>query len=155
MRFNMSDIIGILEPLADSMVFKFAVVLLITDTVFGILRAIKEKRFNSCVGIDGAIRKAGMLISLVLFFCMDLILHLNLIGFLPEQLRKAIGLKEIGVMEFFAIVYCVYEIVSVLKNMSLAGLPVSKIWKKLAEWLKQNTGEISELPDEEENDDSK
>lgn len=149
------DIVMYFEPLAHSILFRLAVVLLVTDTVFGILRACRERKFNSCVGIDGAIRKAGMLISLALFFCMDLILHLNLIGFLPEQLRTAIGLKEIGVMEFFAIVYCVYEIVSVLKNMSLAGLPVSKIWKKLAEWLKQNTGEISELPDEEETNDSK
>jgi hypothetical protein len=49
------DMIKVLEPLAGSMVFRFAVVLLVTDTVFGILRAIKEKRFNSCVGIDGAI----------------------------------------------------------------------------------------------------
>ncbi len=35
---------------------------MVTDTFFGILRAIKEKRFNSCVGIDGAIRKAGQVV---------------------------------------------------------------------------------------------
>lgn len=35
---------------------------------FGVLRAIKEKKFNSCAGIDGAIRKVGMLISLVFIF---------------------------------------------------------------------------------------
>lgn len=82
------DIMEYLKPLAESTLFKLAVILLIADTVFGILRAVKEKRFNSSVGIDGAIRKAGMLISLVLFFCIDLVLELNLIGFLPEQFRR-------------------------------------------------------------------
>ena len=155
MRFNMNEFLKILEPLATPPVFRFAVILLVTDTFFGILRAIKEKRFNSCVGIDGAIRKAGMLVSLVLFFCMDLVLRINLIGFVPEQIRTASGLEKAGIMEFFALIYCMYEIVSVLKNMALAGLPVKKIWVKLKEWLRQNTGEISELPDEEETNDSK
>ncbi len=155
MRFNMRELFEFLEPLGKSAVFRFAVILLVTDTFFGILRAIREKRFNSCVGIDGAIRKAGMLVSLVLFFCMDLVLQINLIGFVPEQIRAASGLEKAGIMEFFALIYCMYEIVSVLKNMALAGLPVKKIWMKLKEWLKQNTGEISELPDEEESHDGK
>ena len=155
MRFNMRELFEFLEPLGKSAVFRFAVILLVTDTFFGILRAIKEKRFNSCVGIDGAIRKAGMLVSLVLFFCMDLVLQINLIGFVPEQIRAASGLEKAGIMEFFALIYCMYEAVSILKNMALAGLPVKKIWIKLKEWLSQNTGEISELPDEEESHDSK
>lgn len=142
------DIIAYFEPLAHSILFRLAVVLLVTDTVFGILRACRERKFNSCVGIDGAIRKAGMLISLALFYVVDTILDLNLIGFIPDEIRGMMGLTTVGVMGFFALVYCVYEIVSVLKNMALAGLPVSKIWKKLAEWLKANTGEISELPDD-------
>ena len=46
--------------------FYFSVILLIAvtlDTILGVLRAIKEHKFNSCVGIDGAIRKSAMLLS--------------------------------------------------------------------------------------------
>ena len=38
------------------------------DTIFGILRAIKERNINSCIGIDGIIRKVGMLIAVI--FCL-------------------------------------------------------------------------------------
>jgi hypothetical protein len=36
-----------------------------------------------------------------------------------------------------------YEALSVLKNMSLSGLPLQPVWKRLSSWLEKNTDEIS------------
>lgn len=118
----------------------------VTDTVFGILRALKEKKFNSSAGINGAIRKIGMLISLIFALMIDLLVKLNLIGFIPEEARLVIGLEFVGICDFFSLLYICYEAVSILKNMTLCGLPVKKIWVSVSEILRKYT---EELPPEE------
>lgn len=134
----------------QSKLFQALIVLVVMDVIFGSFRAIKEKRFNSCVGINGMIRKAGMMVSLICLIYLDEIAQFNLIGFIPESVRQYLPGDSIGIMEFFAIVYIIYEIVSVLKNMALSGLPVQKIWNALKKFLSENTSEIAELPEEDE-----
>ena len=63
-----------LLTLGESQMFKLVIVLIIMDIIFGSLRAIREKKFNSSVGIDGMIRKAGMLLSLFFLVYVDDIL---------------------------------------------------------------------------------
>ena len=46
-----------IEGAAHNKIIQLVVLAIVCDTVFGVLRAIKEKKFNSCAGIDGAIRK--------------------------------------------------------------------------------------------------
>jgi phage-related holin len=75
---------------------------------------------------------------------------MNLIGFIPKPLLEYLPIKSVSVMEFFAIFFCVYECLSVLKNMALCGLPVKPIWTKLRNWLYENTGEIGKEVIEEE-----
>lgn len=132
----------------QSKLLQILVVLVVMDVIFGCLRAIRERCFNSTIGINGMIRKAGMLISLVCMVYLDQIVQINLIGFIPEQVREVLPGDTVGIMEFFAILYIIYEVVSVLKNMALSGLPVSKIWIKLKNFLVDNTGEIAVVPDE-------
>ena len=108
-----------------------------------------KKKFNSCAGIDGAIRKVGMLISLVFMLAIDVLIKINLIGFIPEQVRTYLGLDTVGVAEFFALLYIAYEVVSIFKNMALCGLPVKKVWEKVREFLAKYT---DELPDTDELD---
>lgn len=134
---------------AHNKLIELVVLAIVFDTIFGVLRAIREKRFNSCAGIDGAIRKVGMLISLVLMLAIDQLIKVNLIGFIPETVRTQLGLDTVGVAEFFALLYIAYEVVSILKNMALCGLPVKKIWEKIREFLSNYT---EELPDTEELD---
>lgn len=100
-------------------------------------------------GIDGAIRKVGMLISLVFMLAIDVLIKINLIGFIPEQARTYLGLDTVGVAEFFALLYIAYEVVSIFKNMALCGLPVKKVWEKVREFLAKYT---DELPDTDELD---
>lgn len=132
----------------QSKLLQILVVLVVMDVIFGCLRTIRERCFNSTIGINGMIRKAGMLISLVCMVYLDQIVQINLIGFIPEQVREILPGDTVGIMEFFAILYIIYEVVSVLKNMALSGLPVSKIWIKLKNFLVDNTGEIAVVPDE-------
>ncbi|MBQ6995293.1 MAG: phage holin family protein [Lachnospiraceae bacterium] len=122
---------------------------IVFDTIMGVLRAIKERMFNSCVGINGAIRKVGMVLSIVFLHIVDtIVIGINLIGFIPEELWIWMGMEaplHIGLAEFFAILFIGYEIVSILKNMALAGLPVKGLWKMVRDVLSKYT---TELPDE-------
>ena len=63
------------------------------DTVLGVLRAIKEHKFNSCVGIDGAIRKVAMLLSVVFLMFIDSIVSFNLLFMIPEKYIQFIGIS--------------------------------------------------------------
>ena len=124
---------------------KVLVVVIVLDLILGILRAIREKSINSCIGIDGMIRKVGMLIVIVFLTIIDAIIDLNLIGFIPEQLRETLKFNEVGISSLFNIIFIIFEILSIFKNMILCKLPIPK---KLQEYLenvmKEFTGEIKE-----------
>ena len=135
-----------------SIIFKLVILAVIADTVFGVLRAIKERQFNSCIGIDGAIRKIAMIFSLGFCIATDVVVSINLIGFLPDfilNILKNVNMDHVGLMDFFGILFIIYEILSILKNMKLCGLPVEKVLFPLYKFLKQYT---SELPDMDELD---
>lgn len=128
--------------------FQAVALAIVFDTIMGLLRAVREKTFNSCFGIDGAIRKVAMVICILFLGLADKIIGLNLIGFIPADLWASVGLHTpavIGLMEFFAVLFVVYEIVSILKNMTLAGLPVKGVWKNVKTFLSKYT---TELPDD-------
>ena len=124
--------------------FQLVVIMIVMD-----VRAAKDRAFNSSVGIDGGIRKVGMLLSLVCLVFVDILCPVNLIGFIPEAFRGYIQLQDITVMEFFALLYIVYEVLSVLKNMTLSGLPVRRVWITVKAFLKKNTGEFIEIEEKE------
>lgn len=141
----------IIYTLANNMMIQLIIIAIVMDTIFGIIRAVKEHRFNSCFGIDGAIRKISMVVSIVLLGVVDALIHINLIGFLPigvkEWISANLGIGVIGIAEFFCVLYLVYEIVSILKNMVLCGLPVKSVWLKVRNILQKYT---NELPDSDE-----
>lgn len=142
----MEKIFEIINAAAANPMLQLVVLVIVFDTIFGVIRAIKEHKFNSCVGIDGAIRKISMIISLVFLLIADQIIAVNLIAFVPETVRSYIGLDAVGLTGFFSLLYIAYEIVSILKNMTLCGLPVRIIWDKLKAILGKYT---AELPDDE------
>lgn len=131
---------------AHNKLIQLVIIAVIIDTLFGVLRAIKDHKFNSCFGINGAIRKCGMIISIMLLVVVDYITNFNMIGFLPDEVRQYIG-NSIGISGFFAILYIAYEVVSILKNMALCGLPVKKLWLYVKTFLSKYT---DELPDDDE-----
>lgn len=135
-------------------IIELVVIAVVMDTVFGAARAVKHRSFNSSMGIDGAIRKISMLISLVFLSLIDYIVDINLIGFIPEGVRSYLpeGMAVVGLAAFFGLLYLCYEIVSILKNMTLCGLPVKGLWEAVRKFLGAYT---EELPDSEELEETK
>lgn len=128
---------------------KVLIIVIVLDTILGILRAIREKSLNSCIGIDGMIRKVGMLIVMIFLIVIDDIIDLNLIGFIPENARDILQLKDVGISSLFNILFIIFETLSILKNMILCKLPIPKklqnylenIMKEFTEEIKEKEGE--------------
>lgn len=88
--------------LACNLFVKTVFIAVMLDTVLGLLRAIKEKKFNSCFGIDGAIRKIAMIISVVFLAVLDKLIGFNMLPFVPEEVLKYIGLQHVAYVSFSA-----------------------------------------------------
>lgn len=130
----------------NNSLIKLLLLAVVLDTILGVGRAIKYHKFNSSVGIDGAIRKVMMLVSAGVLMMADLIIHINLVGFIDDQYMKVIGLEKVGMCELFCLLFIVYEAVSILKNMLLCGLPIPR---RIREWLLKFLDDMTaELPDD-------
>lgn len=147
---NMERLYEVFTVAAHDKILMLVCLAVIFDTTFGVLRAIKEKCFNSCVGIDGAIRKIAMLVSLIFLVVVDALVNINLIGFVPEEARAWMGVEIVGVAQFFALLYIAYEIISIFKNMALCGLPVKKVWQYVREFLGKYTDELPDTLEQDE-----
>lgn len=124
---------------------KVLIVVIVLDLILGILRAIREKSINSCIGIDGMIRKVGMLIVIVFLTIIDTIIHLDLIGFIPETIKETLNFGQVGISSLFNILFVIFEILSIFKNMILCKLPIpKKLQVYLENIMKEFTGEIKE-----------
>lgn len=135
--------------LSNNMFFRIVMIEVFLDTVLGSCRSIKEHKFNSCIGIDGAIRKAAMLISIFCLEAIDMIANINVLGLVPQQYVQFLGVEKLGLAEFFAVMYGLYEAVSILKNSALCGLPVpARVRNYIQKFLEDMT---EELPDHETN----
>ena len=133
----------IITLLSTNSFVKILLIAVALDTILGVLRAIKEHKFNSCVGIDGAIRKAGMLLSVGFLMATDVIMHINVLSMVPEEYVQILGIDKMGICEFFSLLFILYELVSILKNMTLCGLPVpTKIKKWIQKFLDDMTEEL-------------
>lgn len=132
--------------LSSNSFVKILLIAVALDTILGVLRAIKEHKFNSCVGIDGAIRKAGMLLSVCFLMATDVIMHINVLSMVPEEYVQLLGIDKMGICEFFSLLFILYELVSILKNMTLCGLPVPT---KIKRWIQKFLDDMTEeLPEE-------
>ena len=133
----------------DIMVHNKGVQLLIIfitlDVIFGVLRAIKEGKLNSTIGIDGIIRKVGMIITICVCILIDIIISIDLIGFIPDKIKEVLGLSKIGISILFNILYIIFEILSIFKNMYKCKLPLPKKLKVyLEKILREFTSELKE-----------
>lgn len=121
------------------------VIFITVDVIFGVLRAIKEKTINSTIGIDGIIRKIGMIISIIVCIILDKIINIDLIGFIPSELKNYLSLDKVGIATLFNMLYVIFEILSIFKNMIKCNLPLpNKLKVVLEKLLKEFTSEIKE-----------
>lgn len=138
-------IVRLLAALLNNIFVDLLLIAVCADMIFGTLRAAKYRCWNSAVGIDGAIRKAGMIASVLLFTLVDMLLHVDVLAWLPAEVRGVLdtmGVVKMGITELFCLLFTLYESTSVLKNMLLCGIPVpAGIRAKLARWLGTMTEE--------------
>ena len=104
----MDKVISLLPQMYVTSIIKLVVLAVIMDTCFGFMRAVKYHKFNSTFGIDGAVRKISMLASLVFLMVFDRIAQLNLVGFIPKDIRIYLSFSRIGAAEFFGLLYLSY-----------------------------------------------
>jgi len=129
--------IGWFEGGADSFIYAL-IMFTVVDYIFGVLRAIAEKKLSSRIGAKGIVKKVGM-------FLIVGMAHLADVYLLGEggALRTAIV--------FF---YCSNEGISLVENANVIGLPVPKVLKDALEKIKSKSDEPDDKPknDKEDND---
>lgn len=132
-----------INDISNNPIARLFVILLFLDVFLGSLRAIKESKWNSTVGINGMLRKAGMIGTILFLALADSVMQFNLIKSIPDEILAIMPIKKIALCEFFGIMFILYEATSSLKNMALVDMPVSKkLNKKIQEWLKKMTSEL-------------
>ena len=135
--------LNFLQNLVNNNEFKVLIIVIALDTIFGILRALKQRKVNSCIGIDGIIRKVGMLIAVTFLRGIDTIVTIDLIGFIPEMIKDYANIGTLGVADLFSLLFIVFEILSIFKNMILCELPIpNKLQLALENIMKEFTGEL-------------
>ena len=132
-----------MEKLVNNQVIQVLSIFIILDTLFGVLRSIKHRKTNSTIGIDGIIRKCAIMFTIVGCVVLDNIVNINLISFIPEEIKESLNITKIGTSEMFGFLYCIFELLSIFKNMYKIGLPLPiKLKNFLEKILKEFTEEV-------------
>lgn len=127
----------------NNIIFNILIIAVLLDVFLGSIRAIKMKQWNSTVGINGILRKISMIGSSIFLILVDSILKVDLLFFIPKNILAIFRINKVGISELFGIMFILYEITSILKNMVLCGLPIPNKLKKIVEnALKQLTEEL-------------
>lgn len=133
----------ILNVLINNKSIRVLAIFIVLDVIFGFLRSIKERKTNSTIGIDGIIRKTGMLITIVVAIILDTMCKIDLIFFIPEDLKQALKINSCGITLLFNALYIIFEILSILKNMKMCEIPFpKKLNSFLEKLLKEFTQEV-------------
>ena len=128
------------ENLLNSNGFKILLVTICLDTIFGILRAIKQRKLNSSIGIDGIIRKCGMIVATIFIKMIDFMIDLDFLAFVPNIIKEYFNFDQFGIGSLFALLFIIFVVFSVLKNMVICKLPIPK---KLQAWLEKALSEFT------------
>ena len=115
------------------------VFLMICDILSGIFKAIAQKRgINSTVGTNGLIRKAGVLLALLIFIVMDSLIELNFVTLIPSEILSVFKLSQssIGLSHVMLGFFGLFELVSLFENLGEVGVPLPQFIMKSIERLK-------------------
>lgn len=115
-----------MELILNNNDIQLLVIFISLDVIFGFLRSIKEHKTNSTIGIDGIIRKTGMMITIVSTIVLDKMVGIDLIGFIPNELKSYIGIGSCGITFLFNFLYIIFEVLSIMKNMRRCNIPLPK-----------------------------
>lgn len=131
------------DILINNKLLQVLVIFITLDVIFGVLGSIKQHKTNSTIGIDGIIRKIGMIFSIAGCVVLDSVVEINLLGFIPEEIRNYFNVGSFGTASLFALLYSLFEILSIFKNMIRCKIPLPiKLQKLIEKLLKDFTNEI-------------
>ena len=122
------------------------VFLMVCDILSGIFKAVAMRRgINSTIGTNGLIRKAGVLLALLVFIVIDSLVELNLVTMIPTDLLSIFKLEEtqIGLSHVMLGFFGLFELVSLFENLGEVGVPLPRFISKFIERLR-NTLEVEE-----------
>lgn len=117
------------------------VFLMISDILSGIFKAIATQRgINSTVGTNGLIRKAGVLLALLVFIVVDSLVELNLVSIIPQDVLEGFKLDQvqIGLSSIMLGFFGLFELSSLFENLGEIGVPLPHFLTKLIERLKDS-----------------
>ena len=145
MAFNYKEMV-ILELYLSSIVvpvvgMTIVAFLMIADVVSGIFKAIFQKRgVNSTIGINGLIRKAGVLLALLVFIVIDSFINLNFAAMVPNELLAAFKLEnaQIGLSHVMLVFFGLFELTSLFENLGEIGVPIPSFIINFVEKLKNS-----------------
>ena len=113
--------------------------LMVCDILSGIFKAIAQNRgINSTVGTNGLIRKAGVLLALLVFIVMDSLIEFNFVTIIPSEILSVFKLEEahIGLSHVMLGFFGLFELVSLFENLGEVGVPLPQFIMKSVERLK-------------------
>ena len=113
--------------------------LMVCDILSGVFKAIAKKRgINSTVGTNGLIRKAGVLLALLVFIVMDSLIELNFVTIIPSEILSVFKLSQssIGLSHVMLGFFGLFELVSLFENLGEVGVPLPQFIMKSIERLK-------------------
>ena len=113
--------------------------LMVCDILSGVFKAIAQKRgINSTVGTNGLIRKAGVLLALLVFIVMDSLIEFNFVTIIPSEILSVFKLEEahIGLSHVMLGFFGLFELVSLFENLGEVGVPLPQFIMKSVERLK-------------------
>lgn len=132
-----------LEELSNNNFMYLIIILIFFDSTLGFFNSIKNRKISSCVGINGIFKKMSILLTFIMAYMIDCCINVNLIGFIPKDKLAFLGITDIGFFEIFGAMLIAFESISVLKNISLAGIPIPKFLKEnIEKFLNSFTNEI-------------
>lgn len=86
-----------------------------------------------------------MVVSILILTIIDNLIQIDFIGFIPESIREGLKLGKVGIADVFNILFIVFEMLSIIKNMVLCKMPIpKKLQNFLEKIMKEFTGEIKE-----------
>ena len=115
------------------------VFLMVCVILSGIFKAVAMRRgINSTIGTNGLIRKAGVLLALLVFIVIDSLVELNLVTMIPTDLLSIFKLEEtqIGLSHVMLCFFGLFELVSLFENLGEVGVPLPRFISKFIERLR-------------------
>ena len=120
-------------------ILMIVVLLVIVDFFTGYVKAYLKCQLNSSVGLDGLIRKAMILFSMLVFKLLDEMLGFNLLNLLPSEgmlFFCEMGVENVGLMEILGGGVVLQEGTSILENLHELGVPIPTVLARRIERIK-------------------